>query len=120
MDLGVINQVAALIAAGSPVPRDELAQAARAITAALASRHPGKTIEVRVPPFAAVQVGSTEGDGPQHRRGTPPNLVEMDATTIVRLATGAIAWDQATASGLVQHSGAHASDVADMFPLVSE
>jgi len=114
---GVINEVAALIATGTPVPHDDLARAARAVTGALASANPGKTIEVRVPPFAAVQVGAAEGEGPQHRRGTPPNLVEMDAPTAVRLATGAITWDEASASGLLRYSGAHAFDVAAMFPL---
>ena len=117
MDHGVVNRVAALIAADAPVPRDDLALAAREIAGALASRHPGKTIEVRVPPFAAVQVGSVEGDGPQHRRGTPPNLVEMDAPTAVRLATGAITWAEAAKSGLLRYSGAHTLDVAAMFPL---
>ena len=115
-DADAIRRVAALLDAKDAVSRDDLAVAARAVTATLKARHPGRTIEVRVPPFAAVQVGASHG-GPEHRRGTPPNVVEMDAATIVRLATGALAWDYAVAQGLIRHSGAHATDVRSMLPL---
>jgi len=117
VDLSAAKLLASQINAGLPVERDLLAQAARAITGELAARHPGHTIEIRVPPFAAVQVCATGGEGPQHRRGTPPNLVEMDAQTAVRLAVAAITWDDAVATGLVRYSGAHAGDVATMLPL---
>jgi len=116
MDDG-IEPVARQLAEGRPVPRDDLATATRAAVALLASRHPGRTIEVRVPPFAAVQVGSAAGDGPTHRRGTPPNVVEMAPETMLALATGRLAWDDAVAAGMVHHSGAHAQDVARMLPL---
>ena len=116
-DTAVVDRVAALLAAGSPVPRDDMAAAARAVAGELATRRPGKSIEVRVPPYAAVQVGLTSGDGPTHRRGTPPNVVELAPETSVRLATGDIAWSAAVKGGLVRYSGAHAGEVAGLLPL---
>lgn len=80
--------------------------------ARLAAKAPGKAIEVRVPPYAAVQCG----EGPRHTRGTPPNLVEMDAQTWLALATGAMSWDEALASGQVRASGARA-DLHSYLPL---
>jgi len=116
-DPAAITAVAALLAAGDEVPRDDMAEATRAVAAVLAARHPGATIEVRVPPFAAVQVCALGGEGPTHRRGTPPNVVELAPATMIRLAVGSLTWDDAVTSGLVRHSGAHASDVAKMLPL---
>jgi len=112
-----IEHVASLLADGVPVSRDDLAEAARAVVAALAAAHPGHTIEVRVPPFAAAQVGALDGTGPSHHRGTPPNVVEFSPETAVRLAVGAVTWDDAVKAGLVRYSGAHAVDVASMLPL---
>jgi len=112
-----IETVAGLLAQGQPVARDDMADAARAVVAALAAAHPGHTIEVRVPPYAAAQVGALDGSGPSHHRGTPPNVVELAPETAVRLAAGAWAWDDAVQAGLVRYSGAHAADVAKMLPL---
>jgi len=116
-DLEAVQRIAALLDADAEVARDDLADVARAVAATLKARHPGRTIEVRVPPFAAVQVGAAHDAGPTHRRGTPPDVVEMDATTAVRLATGSLAWDDAVAQGLIRYSGAHAADVRVMLPL---
>lgn len=80
--------------------------------AQLAAKAPGKAIEVRVPPYAAVQCG----EGPRHTRGTPPNLVEMDAATWFALASGDLSWDDAVASGDVRASGARA-DLRRYLPL---
>lgn len=113
-----ITHVAGLLADGADVSKDDMAEAARAVTAELGTSHPGHTIEVRVPPFAAVQVGSLAGDGPSHHRGTPPNVVELAPPTAVRLAAGSLNWDDAVAAGLVRYSGAHATDVAAMLPLL--
>jgi hypothetical protein len=59
---------------------------------------------VRVPPFGAVQFR----EGLSHTRGTPPNVVETDPTTFIRLATGALSWDEAVAGALVSASGSRA------------
>jgi hypothetical protein len=70
----------------------------------LAELAPGRSVEVRVPPHAAVQCI----DGPHHTRGTPPNVVEMDAAAWIALATGRLAWADAVADGRVRASGARA------------
>lgn len=102
-----------LRAAASPAPlgRDLLAAVCRAGCALLGERHPGAAIEVRVPPFAAVQIGFATG--PRHTRGTPPNVVEMSPETFAGLATGRVAWDQAD----LRSSGVHAGEAAQAFPL---
>lgn len=78
----------------------------------LADLAPGSSVEVRVPPHGATQVVT----GPRHTRGTPPNVVETDATTWLALVTGRISWDDAVASGRVHASGERA-DLAAWLPL---
>jgi hypothetical protein len=96
--------------------RGALARASRALAAVLAERHPGRSVEVRIPPFAAVQCAL--GDpGPRHTRGTPPNVVETDAVTFLRLAVGRTPWAQALASGKVAASGLRA-DLTPALPLL--
>jgi Bacterial SCP ortholog len=79
----------------------------------LASRAPGKAVEVRVPPYAAVQCV----EGPRHTRGTPPNVVETDPVTWISLAAGRAGWAQAVAAGKVRASGPR-SDLSAWLPLV--
>lgn len=92
------------------------AQAARVreLAKGLAKRFPGKTIELRVPPWIAVQLGF--GDGSRHTRGTPPNVVEMDPQTFLDLADGVLDWDAASPARL-RASGAHASELKRAFPI---
>jgi len=78
----------------------------------LAQQVPGRSVELRVPPHVAVQLVP----GPRHTRGTPPNVVETDAATWLRLATGAITWADAVADGRVTASGNRA-DLAVHLPL---
>ena len=80
--------------------------------ARLAAKSPGQAIEVRVPPYGAIQCG----EGPRHTRGTPPNLIEMNAETWLALASGTMSWDEALASGGVRASGARA-DLRQYLPL---
>ena len=105
------------VAGSEPIQfvRAELTLALRALTQALGDNHPGHTIEVRVPPYAAVQCG-IPGDGPTHTRGTPPNVVETDATTFLRLATGRLSWSDAVESHQVRASGTRA-DLSALLPL---
>lgn len=93
-------------------PRDAVATAVRYLLQQLAERAPGNAVEVRVPPFAAVQCI----EGPRHTRGTPPNVVETDAATWLALANGALRWDDAVASGAVHASGQRA-DLSALLPL---
>ena len=74
--------------------------------------HPGRSVELRVPPYGAVQ----GIEGPAHKRGTPPNVFETDAATWLALATGSLAWDDALGSGAVRASGLRA-DLAPYLPL---
>ena len=93
--------------------RDDLRDATRYLLEELAARAPGRSVEVRVPPYGAVQCV----EGPRHTRGTPPNVVETDPQTWVRLATGALTWSAATESGRLRASGERA-DLSDLMPLV--
>lgn len=94
--------------------RSRLAAAARTTCALLGARYPGGTVELRVPPFAAVQLGI--GERGRHTRGTPPNVVQTDAVTLLRLAGGTLAWTDALATHAVRASGIR-SDLASLWPL---
>ena len=80
--------------------------------ALLSAKAPGRAIEVRVPPYAAVQCG----DGPTHTRGTPANVIEMDALTWLALASGEIQWVDALNNGAISASGIRA-DLTQYLPL---
>jgi hypothetical protein len=92
--------------------RDTVATAVRFALEELGARAPGGSVEVRVPPYGAVQCVA----GAQHTRGTPPNVVEADAETWLRLASGEVSWDEATTAGAVSASGSRAS-LAAWLPL---
>lgn len=96
-------------------PRAELAEAVRLTARTLAAIAPGSSVEVRVPPFVAVQCIS----GPAHRRGNPPNVVETDPRTWLRLAAGMVSVDDAVAAGLITLSGSRAAEFASFLPLVN-
>ena len=99
--------------AGPDPARPELAAAVRATLRTLAQDAPGHTVEVRVPPYAAVQCI----EGPRHTRGTPPTVVETDARTWLELATGLLDWDDALRDARVTASGSRA-DLAHWLPVV--
>lgn len=81
----------------------------------LAEAAPGNTVEVRVPPHGAVQCI----EGPNHTRGTPPNVIETDAATWLALATGSLPWADAVSGGRVSASGQRA-DLSAQLPIVWE
>ena len=85
--------------------RNTTATAVRYLLQLLAERAPGNTVEVRVPPFGAVQCIP----GPRHTRGTPPNVIETDAATWLALASGRLSWSDGLASGSVHASGQRAT-----------
>ena len=95
--------------------RTELGEAVRLTARTLAAMAPGASVEVRVPPFVAVQCIP----GPEHRRGNPPNVVETNARTWLLLATGLLEVAEAAASGALQLSGARAVEIAHWLPLVA-
>ena len=94
--------------------RAELAAAVRLTARTLAAEAPGASVEVRIPPFVAVQCVS----GPRHTRGTPPNVVETDPRTWLLLATGLLNVADAAASGALRLSGSRAAEVAGWLPVV--
>jgi Bacterial SCP ortholog len=99
----------------SATPRLTVAMAVRFTLEELAARAPGRTLEVRVPPYGAVQCV----EGPRHTRGTPPNVIETDARTWLDLVTGRLDWASAMAGGTVHASGRRAT-LADHLPLVAD
>ena len=97
-----------------PAPdRDALAAAVRLTARTLAEVAPGASVEVRVPPFAAVQCIS----GPRHTRGTPPNVVETDPRTWLLLATGLLPLEAAKATAALTLSGLRAGEIGHWLPL---
>ncbi|WP_181774648.1 sterol carrier family protein [Amycolatopsis pittospori] len=109
-----ITAISPWLNGSGPEPaRPELAAAVRLSLRTLAADAPGKSVEVRVPPFAAVQCV----EGLRHTRGTPPNVVETDPRTWLELATGLLGWAGAVESGRVTASGSRA-DLAHWLPLV--
>ncbi|MDH6238341.1 sterol carrier family protein [Cryobacterium sp. CG_9.6] len=105
--------VRAALAEGAGASRDIRAQAVRYTLQLLAEQAEGNTLEVRVPPFGAVQCVA----GPRHTRGTPPNVIETDVATWLALATGGLTWTDGVASGLIHASGARA-DLAGHVPVL--
>ena len=94
-------------------PHEDVAKLAYYGLYALAARYPGRVLEVRVPPVAAVQCLP----GPVHTRGTPPNVIETDPLTWIRLAAGRLDWADAVGSGAVYASGPRA-DLGAYLPLL--
>ena len=92
--------------------REALRAAVKASLARLQEIAPGRSVEVRIPPFAAVQVV----EGSTHRRGTPPAIVETDAQTWLALVDGSLSWADAKASGRLRASGER-SDLSAYLPL---
>jgi hypothetical protein len=97
---------------GEQPPRAVLGAAVKTSARWLAQQVPGRSVELRVPPFVAVQCVP----GPRHTRGTPPNVVETDPATWLRLATGALTWEDALGEGKVSASGNRA-DLSGHLPL---
>jgi hypothetical protein len=98
-----------------PVPdRAELSAAVRLTARCLAAQAPGASVEVRIPPFVAVQCVP----GPRHTRGTPPNVAETDPRTWLLLATGLLGIADAKAAGKLRLSGPRAQEIETWLPLV--
>jgi hypothetical protein len=91
--------------------RADLKAATMHLIALLVEKAPGNSVEVRIPPFAAVQCI----EGARHTRGTPPAVVEMDAQTWIALGRGRMAWADAK-----RRASGERSDLSDLFPLAPE
>jgi len=110
-----VARVAAALDRGEEPPAAQLRKAVRYLLLSLEELAPGRSVEVRVPPVAAVQCV----EGPRHTRGTPANVVETDPLTWFRLATGRERWDEAVLAGAVRASGPRA-DLGQYLPLVAK
>ncbi|MFK0218467.1 sterol carrier family protein [Streptomyces vinaceus] len=97
-----------------PIERQALAACTRLLADALALKAPGGSVEVRIPPFAVVQCI----EGPRHTRGTPPNVVDTDPLTWIRLATGRTDWASALEEAQIRASGERA-DLSALLPVMS-
>jgi hypothetical protein len=102
-------------AAGQAPARAQLALAVRGLAERLAETAPGRHVEARIPPFAAVQCVA----GPRHTRGTPPNVVEADPVAFVELCAGRLSWPDAVADGRVRTYGDRA-DLSPWLPLLGD
>ena len=92
----------------------QFATAVRFLLEDLAERVPGGSVEVRVPPLGAVQCVP----GSNHRRGTPPNVTELNPADWFALAVGEVSWEALLATGRVHCSGVQAADFVPVLPLV--
>lgn len=98
-----------------PTPdRNALGTAVRLTARTLATLAPGASVEVRIPPFVAVQCVP----GPKHTRGTPPNVVETDPRTWLLIATGLWSVAEAQTAGALHLSGARAGEIESWLPLI--
>jgi len=93
----------------------EIMNQVKSTLAMLELKAPGRAIEVRIPPYAAIQCG----EGPTHTRGTPPNVIEMKADTWLALAHGTTTWAVEISSGSINASGARA-DLSMYLPLLDK
>lgn len=108
----LVAEVEAVLDRGEDPPQAALRSAARYLLRVLEAAAPGRSVEMRVVPVAAVQCVA----GPRHTRGTPPNVVETDPVTWFRLATGRLGWAEAVETGTVRASGPRA-DLSAYLPL---
>lgn len=110
-DPAAVAEALARVAAGA-AERADLKLLVKHYLALLEASAPGRSVEVRVPPYAAVQVV----EGVRHTRGTPPAVIETDAATWIALATGELGWPEAVDAGRVRASGER-TDLSSYLPL---
>ena len=94
------------------VSNEQLATAVRFLLEELGTKYPGNSVEVRIPPYGAVQCI----EGPSHSRGTPANVVELDTESFVALALGRISFEDLMSKSKLTASG-NRSDLTGLFPI---
>jgi len=108
-----VSAVIEALDTGATPTASMLRDAVRVLLTVLRELAPGRSVEMRVPPYGAIQCV----EGPTHTRGTPPNVVETDPMTFVLLATGRLAWADAVGDGRIRASGVRA-DLSPYLPLI--
>jgi hypothetical protein len=106
------KQIPASVGLAAIQDRD-LPTATRFLLQEIEKRYPGGAVELRVPPFGAIQCI----EGMNHRRGTPPNVVELDPESFLALALGGVSWEGLSVTGKLRASGALSAELASVFPL---
>ncbi|MDR1998440.1 MAG: sterol carrier family protein [Frankiaceae bacterium] len=96
-----------------PFAAGVLRRCARLLARMIEQQAPGHAVELRIPPAVAVQIV----EGPRHTRGTPPNVVETDPLTWLRLAAGRATFAEQVRTGAVRASGSRA-DLSALLPLL--
>jgi len=112
--MGAVEAVLAALDQGLDPDSAQLRQAVRELAQDLAKRHPGRSVEVRIPPYTAVQCL----EGPRHTRGTPPNVVEAEPLAWVLVCTGRVTWQELVRTGRIMASGER-SDLSSLLPLLN-
>ena len=112
LNSSAVSEAAEALATGGQPDRAVLRDAVRTLLEVLRDKAPGRSVEVRVPPYGAIQCVA----GPTHTRGTPPNVIETAPLTFLRLGLGLDSWADAVAAGAVSASGSRA-DLTDYLPL---
>ena len=107
-----VQQALDALERGVEPDRPVLRDAVRALLTELSRRAPGRSVEVRIPPFGAIQCVA----GPRHTRGTPPNVVETDPVTWLLVATERVSWADALSDGRLRASGIR-TDLTEYLPL---
>lgn len=110
-----LRALRAWCADGAEATRGDRLTAVRYTLGELERLLPGRSVEVRVPPAGAVQILG----GTNHRRGTPPAVIEVDMNTWLRLAVGRLSWAEAEDAGLVDASGQR-TDLSSHLPLFDD
>lgn len=95
------------------IDKDTLRTLVKYLLELLHQKVPGNSVEVRIPPFAAIQII----EGTTHRRGTPPAVVEINPEIFIKISLGEISWQDALTKGLIQASGQR-TDLTEHFPLI--
>ncbi len=93
----------------------QIAAAVEEILGLIKKISPGKSVELRIPPYGAIQCVA----GGNHKRGTPPNTVEMSAQVLIQLRSNPKMWAELVASGQISASGV-ASDLSLVFGKLSQ
>ena len=88
----------------------EIMSQVKEVLAKISKLAPGHAVELRIPPYSAIQCV----EGPKHTRGTPPNVVEMNAEVLFEISSGKITWQSAIADGRISASGER-SDLSVLF-----
>ena len=97
----------------SAIADGDVPMSVRYLLQLIENQFPGGAVELRVPPYGAIQCL----EGLDHRRGTPPNVIEMAPEVFLELCLGGLSWESAHSAGQVLASGTLDCEAAKLFPV---